>query len=133
MLRETVLSRLQMVYGVKWENSVYMLKNECERKILEQYGDNEDFDPSDHDWKDWIEVSDYKKIIEKNFSDQRFVEAFAINIGLPFKTKKEKLAWITMIETKKGKKQTPLTRSDINYLWRIQNHLSNFVETNDNV
>ncbi len=133
MLRETVLSRLQMVYGVKWENSVYMLKNECERKILEQYGDNEGFDPSEHDWKDWIEVTDYKKIIEKNFSDQRFVEAFAINIGLPFKTKKEKLAWITMIETKKGKKQTPLTRSDINYLWRIQNHLSNFVETNDNV
>lgn len=133
VLRKTVLSRLQMVYGVKWENSVYMLKNECERKILEQYGDNEDFDPSEHDWKDWIEVSDYKKIIEKNFSDQRFVEAFAINIGLPFKTKKEKLAWITMIETKKGKKQTPLTRSDINYLWRIQNHLSNFVETNDNV
>lgn len=133
MLRKTVLSRLQMVYGVKWENSVYMLKNECERKILEQYGDNEDFDPSEHDWKDWIEVSDFKKIIEKNFSDQRFVEAFAINIGLPFKTKKEKLAWITMIETKKGKKQAPLTRSDINYLWRIQNHLSNFVETDDNV
>ena len=79
-------------------------------------------------------AKDFKeKIIEKNFSDQRFVEAFAINIGLPFKTKKEKLAWITMIETKKGKKQTPLTRSDINYLWRIQNHLSNFVDTNDNV
>ena len=133
MLRKTVLSRLQMVYGVKWENSVYMLKNECERKILEQYGDNDDFDPSEHDWKDWIEVSDYKKIIEKNFSDQRFVDAFAINIGLPFKTKKDKLAWITMIETKKGKKQAPLTRSDINYLWRIQNHLSNLVETDDNV
>lgn len=133
MLRKTVLSRLQIVYGVKWENSVYMLKNECERKILEQYGDNDDFDPSEHDWKDWIEVSDFKKIIEKNFSEPRFAEAFAINIGLPFKTKKEKLAWITMIETKKGKKQTPLTRSDINYLWRIQNHLSNFAETNDNV
>ena len=133
MLRKTVLSRLQMVYGVKWENSVYMLKNECERKILAQYGDNDDFDPSEHDWKDWIEVSDYKKIIEKNFSDQRFVDAFAINIGLPFKTKKDKLAWITMIETKKGKKQAPLTRSDINYLWRIQNHLSNLVETDDNV
>ena len=133
MLRKTVLSRLQMVYGVKWENSVYMLKNECERKILEQYGDNDDFDPFEHDWKDWIEVSDYKKIIEKNFSDQRFVDAFAINIGLPFKTKKDKLAWITMIETKKGKKQAPLTRSDINYLWRIQNHLSNLVETDDNV
>ena len=133
MLRKTVLSRLQMVYGVKWENSVYMLKNECERKILEQYGDNDDFDPSEHDWKDWIEVSDYKKIIEKNFSDQRVVDAFAINIGLPFKTKKDKLAWITMIETKKGKKQAPLTRSDINYLWRIQNHLSNLVETDDNV
>lgn len=133
MLRKTVLSRLQIVYGVKWENSVYMLKNECERKILEQYGDNDDFDPSEHDWKDWIEVSDFKKIIEKNFSEPHFAEAFAINIGLPFKTKKEKLAWITMIETKKGKKQTPLTRSDINYLWRIQNHLSNFAETNDNV
>lgn len=131
MLRKTVLSRLQMVYGVKWENSVYMLKNECERKILEQYGDNEDFDPSEHDWKDWIEVSDYKKIIEKNFSDQRFVEAFAINIGLPFKTKREKLAWISLIEIKKGKKQTPLTRSDVNYLWRIQNHLSNFTPTSD--
>jgi len=129
MLRKAVLSRFQEIHGIKWEKepNMFKLKRECEDKIIKENEDNEDFNLEDHDWKEWLEIADLKKIIEKNFNEQKFTEAFAINVGLPFKTKKEKLAWISMIEQTKGKKQIAMTRSDINRLWVINNHLQNFV------
>ena len=58
-----------------------------------------------------------------------FARAFSINVGDAFKTKKEKLAWISKIDQPKGKKPAALTRNDINKLWLINDHLSNFVES----
>lgn len=127
LLRSVVFSRLQLVYGDKWENNVVKLKHDCEGKILDVYGENDDFVADDYDWKDWIEVSDYKSIIEKNFADDRFAEAFSINIGLPnFKSKKDKLMWLSLIEKQKGKKKVALTKSDVNKLELISSHLTRF-------
>ena len=74
-------------------------------------------------------MSDLKAIIEKNFTDENFASAFSINLGDAFKTKKEKLAWLSKIDQPKGKKPVALTRNDINKLWLINDHLSNFVES----
>ena len=44
------------------------------------------------------------------------------------KTKKERLAWLSKIESPKGKKHDALTRNDINRLWLIRDHLANAAE-----
>lgn len=133
ILKKAVFESFQRVHGILWEKdpAMFKLKRECEDRIISENEDNEDFNLDDHDWKDWIEIPDLKKIIEKEFSNDIFEQAFAINLGLPFKTKKEKLAWIALIEKSKGKKQAAMTRSDVNHLWMIHDHLSNYVSEED--
>ena len=129
LLRRVVFSRLKEVYGDRWENSIMSVKNDCEGRIIKQIGDNESDSLDNYDWRDWLEISDLKGIIDKNFNSPQFAEAFSINInaGENFKTKKEKLAWIPLVDGPKGKKQDSLTRADIDKLWLIRDHLSQFV------
>ncbi len=126
-LRVIVFDRLEKVYGSKWVNNVAVLRNSVEGRIIKTFGDNDDFEMTDFDWKDYIEISEYKEIIYKNFSYKEFEEAFAINIGLEFKSKKDKLAWINMITETKGKKLIALTRSDLNRLELINAHLAQYM------
>ena len=109
-------------------NNVAILKNAIEGRIIKEYGDNDDFDLSEYDWRDYLEVSEYREVIDKNFSHQEFEEVFAINIGLAFKSKKDKLNWMTLISEPKGKKSSALTRSDLNRLELINTHLANFID-----
>lgn len=127
-LRILLFSRLQMVYGSKWQNNVAVLKNEVEGRIIKEFGDNDDFEMSDFDWKDYVEIPEYKSIIDKNFSHHEFEEVFAINIGLAFKSKKDKLSWFSLISEPKGKKVVTFTRSDLNRLELINSHLAGFIE-----
>ncbi len=127
-LRTLLFNRLEMVYGDKWANNVAILKNAVEGRIIKEYGDNEDFNMSDYDWRDYLEVSEYRDVIEKNFSYKEFEEVFAINIGLAFKSKKDKLYWMSMISEPKGKKSSALTRSDLNRLELINSYLANFID-----
>ena len=136
LLKNAFFTCFQKVHGLKWEKDpvICRLKHVCEGKIYDEYEDgkdNEDYLPEEQDWKDWIEIIDLKKIIEKEYSNEIFEKVFSINVGLAFKTKKEKLAWISMVEPSKGKKQAPMTRSDVNRLWMIQRHLSNFVSEDE--
>lgn len=125
-IRAIVFDRLSMVYGAKWQNNVAVLKNEVEGRIIKTYGDNDDFDMADYDWRDYVEIPEFKGVIDKNFCRQEFEDVFAINIGLSFKSKKEKLGWIAMVT--EAKKKTPaLTRSDINKLEIINTHLQQFM------
>ena len=48
--------------------------------------------------------------------------------GLAFKSKKDKLYWMSMISEPKGKKSSALTRSDLNRLELINTHLANFID-----
>lgn len=126
LLRILVFDRLQLVYGVNFEKSIHQLRHRCEGSIYEIYGDDDDFVMDNHDWKDWVEISDYRDLIDKNYSDDRFSEVFGIALNEKCKSKKEKLAWIKLVEVQKGKKKTLMTKSDVNTLWLIQNHLSGF-------
>lgn len=127
-MRILLFARLEMVYGNKWLNNVAILKNAVEGRIIKEYGDNDDFNMSEYDWRDYLEVSEYRDVIEKNFSYQEFEEVFAINIGLAFKSKKDKLGWMALISEPKGKKSSALTRSDLNRLELINTHLANFID-----
>lgn len=127
-LRTLLFARLKKVHGTKWLNNVAVLKNTVEGRIIKEYGDADDFDMSDYDWRDYLEISEYRDVIDKNFNYQEFEEVFAINIGLAFKSKKDKLNWMSLISEPKGKKSSALTRSDLNRLELINSHLSNFID-----
>ena len=127
-LRRLLFERLEQVFKSKWlSGNIAIIKNEVENRIIKSDGDREDFDLMEYDWRDYLEVSDYKDIISKNFSYPEFEEVFSINIGLPFKSKTEKLAWLNLIPEGKGKKASALTRSDINRLELINSHLAQFI------
>ena len=126
-LKNVFFNRLELIFGNKWTNNVAVLKNEVEGRIIKTYGDNDDFEMSDYDWKDYVDIPEYKAVIEKNFSYKEFEEAFAINLGLSFKTKKDKLSWLSMITEPRNKKKSALTRSDLNRLELINNHLQQYV------
>lgn len=124
-VKRLVFERLVMVYGDKWDKSVALLKNVTENKILKMFGDDDSFDPNNYDWRDYLEIMDYKTIIKENFSNDTFSQVFAIDLGLGFKSKNDKIAWIDrLIDKKKG---TSMTRSDINYLERINTYLQQFI------
>lgn len=130
-LRKLIFDKLRDVYGVDMEKNIAKLKHECEGRILNLYGDNDDFDPGDYNWKDFLEIADCKLIIDKNFSYDKFSEAFGIPLSDKATSKKDKLSWLTLIEPQKGKKKAALTKSDVNRLWLIRDHLSKFLSADN--
>ena len=119
--------RLHDVFGPGYEKNIGKLKHDCEGKIYDAYGDNDGFNIEEFDWKEWIEITDYKCIIEKNFSYEEFSEVFGIPLSEKATSKKERLSWLSLIEPQKGKKKNALTKSDVNKLWLIHDHLANFL------
>lgn len=126
-LSKLVFIKLEEVYGIDYAKQLAKLKHDCEGKIIEAYGENDGFSLEEYDWKDWIEVSDYKSIIEKNYSHAVFADTFGIALSDKDTSKKDKLKWITLIEPTKGKTKSGMTRSDVNRLWIIQDHLSKYI------
>ena len=128
-LKKVVFTKLEEALGDKYENSISLLQNECTGRILKTIVDNDNDSVDNYDWKDFLEISEYKDLIDKYFTSYpEFAEAFSINIGAEsFKTKKEKLAWISIIDIPKGKKHDSLTNADISKLWLIREHLAQFV------
>lgn len=131
ILRTLVFDKLHEVYGNDYMKQLAMFKHDCEGKIIKAYKDNPDFNLEDYDWKEWLEITDYKSIIEKNFSNDVFAETFGIPLSDKATSKKEKLSWLSLIEPQKGKKKMPMTKSDVNKLWMILDHLNNFKSTED--
>lgn len=126
-LRRLLFERLEMVYKHRWlSGQILILKNEVENRIIKGNGDSPDFDLSDYDWRDYLELSEYKDVISKNFSYTEFEEVFAINTGGAFKTKTDKLAWLNLLNESKNKKSA-LKKSDINRLELINRHLQQFI------
>ncbi len=126
-IRKLVFIKLQEAYGSDYEKSITKLRHDCEGLIIDAYGDNEDFDLSEYDWKDWIGISDYKSIISKNYSNPLFSDVFGITISDKSTSKKDKLNWLQLVEQQTGKKRVALTKSDVNRLWLIRDHLSQFI------
>ena len=73
-----------------------------------------------------MELSEYKDVISKNFSSPEFEDVFAINTGGAFRTKGDKLAWLSLLNESKNKKSA-LKKSDINRLELINRHLQQFI------
>lgn len=126
LIKTLVFDKLYEILGNNMEKGIAKLKLDCLGKIYATYSDNDDFDEADYDWKDWIDMSEYKAIISQYYSYDVFSDVFGIALTDKATSKKDKLSWISLIEQNKGKKKQAMTKSDVNRLWLIYNHLNQF-------
>ena len=125
VVKKLVFAKLQEVYGYNYEKNIAKLKNTCEGRILDLYGEDDDFDMGEYDWKDYAELNEFKDIVENNYPYDQFAQAFGIKLTDKDTSKTAKLSWFSLVEESKTKKKSGLTQSDINRLWSIYNHLNN--------
>lgn len=129
-IKTTILSKLEDLYGDMWEAKVKKVMGKC----LQRMDDNEDTE--NQDWTDFMNLQDYKEIIDSHWSvtkedDTSFVtfeQEFAIQVSESFKTKTDKLKWINDLisfskawTTTKGR---PLSQIEVNEMRSILQSLS---------
>ena len=137
ILHKQSIDKLKGLYGSNWEKSIITIKADC----LKRMPVNEDqLILDEENWSDYLEVSDYKEIIEKfwlivNDDDihfKTFAEEFSIQIqsSSSFNSKKDKLKWLydfiiftNSWRTTKGK---PLTQANVDEMHLILESLQPF-------
>ena len=132
IIKDKILIKLEDLYGDLWESKVKKIKGKC----LQRMDDSDD----NQDWTDLMTLQDYKEIIESHWNVQKegddlfatFETEFAIKVSDSFKTKTDKLQWITDLikfskawTTTKGK---ALSRAEVN---EIQTILQSLAPTED--
>ena len=90
-------------------------------------------------WTDQFFVSDYKKIIERYWTKRTaevdddyktFEDNFAIDVGLGFNSKSEKIKWLSIFNSHRnlwaheGTKEKGLNHSEVQFLQEIYDHFS---------
>jgi DNA sulfur modification protein DndB len=131
ILHDRVLSKLQDLHGDKWEKTVFEIKTKCLSRMSSNSPDESDID--ENDWPDYLQASDYKDIIEKNWiltkeDDVTYVtfeKDFSIRLSDsdPFKSRKDKLKWLSDLISFRNSwtssKPKPLTRGQVEELHSI--------------
>lgn len=124
-LKIRVIEKVQELHGDRWETAISDVRARCKNRINEKEANDETFNADEAAWEDYLDFFDVKVILEKNWSikpedDPDFVtfeQEFSINIGEPFKTKKDKLRWFTELNSYRESWETPkgklLTRSQV--------------------
>ena len=133
-VKSRVLRKLEELYGVTWENQIKSIKGRC----LMRMDDSEDVD--DQDWTDYMNLQDFKEIIDSRWRTQKeddetfitFEEEFSIQVTEAFRTKTERHKWINDLisfskswTTTKGR---ALTQADVNEMRSI---LQSFTPTDE--
>ena len=110
-LRNDVIDHLKELFGEKWELEISPIKRACidkaekqKEKYYKEVGDEMDLD-----WKDVMDVSEFKAIIEKNWSKtnpnitefKSFEEKYSFDIGEGNHTKAEKTKWLSYLNSYK--------------------------------
>lgn len=127
MIKTIVFAQLESIYGPNWEDNFVKLKNVCQNRIIDELEDTEGFNINNYDWKNWVDISDFKKIVDNHFTQGRMAEIFTLPTNKDLTKKSEKLAWIMTINKGKGSKQILLTQTDVDNLGVISIHLKNFI------
>lgn len=125
-LKFLVFSCFEKAYGEKWKsnNDILTLKYSVSARLVQANKDDEDFEPSEGEWMDYIQVQEFRDLIDKNFANPLFENTFAIQTGPEFRTKKEKLAWAILVAQSETRKNHTFSRNDIDLLEIIDRHLT---------
>lgn len=127
MIKTLVFAQLESIYGPNWEDNFVKLKNVCQNRIIDELEDTEGFNVNNYDWKNWVDLSSLKKIIDNHFTQGNMAEIFTLPTNKDLTKRSEKLAWIMTINKGKGSKQILLTQKEVDTLEIISIHLKNFV------
>ena len=131
ILHDRVLNKLQELHGEKWEKTVFEIKARCLQRMSSDFPEDSDID--ENNWSDYMQASDYKDIIEKNWiltkeNDEMYItfeKEFSIRLSEddPFKSRKDKLKWLNDLISYRNSwtstKPKPLTRGQVNELHAI--------------
>ena len=96
LIKERILRKLEDLYGDLWEHKVNKVKGNCFQR-MDSNGDGDSFD-----WTEYMDLKDYKEIIDNNWSVKKdgddafttFEDEFSIKVTDSFRTKTDKLKWI---------------------------------------
>lgn len=127
LIRKIVYAQLESIYGTNWENNFVKLKNECQSRMIKDLEDTENFSIEDYDWKDWLDINDFKKIVDKHFTQGDFAQIFTLPSNENVSKRNEKLAWMGTISKSKGKKAILMTQADVEKLEFISMYLNSFL------
>jgi len=132
-IKKIVISNLKAVFGENWDIEIGSIQRECENRAKEQMEKNykEGLGRREIPWTDQFTISDYKKIIEKYWSRtpepcpdgfETFEVHFGLDIGVGFKTKSEKMKWLSFFGSYRntwaheGTKEKGLNRDEVSLL-----------------
>lgn len=108
-LKKRVVEKVQELYGNKWESAISEVRARCKNRINEREAFDENFNAAEADWVDFIDFTDVKSIIEKQWFNKpeessniiTFEQEFSIQLSPedPFKTKKDRTKWLTELNS----------------------------------
>lgn len=132
LIKNRILKKLEDLYGSSWEKKINKIKGKCFERM------DEDADSSE--WTDYMNLQDYKDIIDSNWNVHKedddsyvtFEKEFSIRVTDSFKTKNDKQKWINDLisfskawTTTKGR---PLSLAEVNEIKTILQSLLPIVE-----
>lgn len=134
-MKKTILTKLERLYGKKWELEIGSIKRECVDRALKEDEKNhkEGLDVDDTDWKDMFNINDYKAIIEKHWGKtpddlksgekfETFQSIFSIDIGEGIGSKPKSLKWVSRFNSYRnlwaheGTKEKRLNKEETGFL-----------------
>jgi DNA sulfur modification protein DndB len=137
-MKKETLSKLEKIYGSKWELEIGSIKRDCVDRALKEDERNhkEELDIEETNWKDMFNINDYKSIIEKHWTkkpndDTSFVtfeKEFSIDMEIGFNSKSEKIKWISRFNSYRnlwaheGSKGKRLNKNEVDFLKKIHAH-----------
>lgn len=135
ILHDRVMRKLQELHGDKWEKSIFEIKAKCLQRMSADMPDDSDVD--ENDWPEYLQASDFKEIVEKNWIVPKegdvdymtFEDEFSIRLSddAPFKSRKDKLKWLSDLISFRSSwtsaKPKALTRMQVDELYLILENL----------
>ena len=132
LIKNRILNKLEDLYGSSWEKKINKIKGRCFERM--------DEDSDNQDWTDYMNLQDYKDIIDSNWNVHKedddsymtFEKEFSIRVTDSYKTKTDKQKWINDLisfskawTTTKGR---PLSLAEVNEMRTIIQSLLPIVE-----
>ena len=135
-MKHVILDTLKLSYGEDWEVEIASIKRECVKRASEEQEKNykDGLGNEEIEWTTKFTIMYYKKIIEQHWSKPRreegdafkyFQEVFAIDVGLGFNSKAEKIKWIAQFNkyrnlwAHKGTKEKGLNKDEVEFLKKV--------------
>lgn len=139
-IKKTVIEILKELFGTNWDIEIGAIQRDCEKRAKEEIEKRykEGLGRQDIPWTDQFYVTDYKKIIEKYWTQKpnplpaefrTFEEIFSIDVGYGLHSKADKIKWLSVFNSHRnnwaheGTKEKGLNRDEVKFLQIVHHHL----------